>query len=307
MSLLGNILSRFGSKAQAEVAERAAPQDVPGAASDERPPEGVARRGARSANREQSNRDAALAVARALSGASGPVPYYSSLPGSDPQLLAAIGEHVRAKLAAAAPSAARVAAENVDMYTVPDFLSADECSRLIELIDFDVMPSTILIAGADPTRRTSHTCKLSQDHPLVAEIEDRMAGLLGLPLSHGETLQGQRYTVGQQFKQHNDYFAAGQPYSEAVAKEGGQRTWTAMVFLNEPQQGGCTNFPKAGASIIPRRGTLLTWNNLNRQGMPNRSTHHEGARVEAGVKHVLTKWFREREWHKSELSDALRH
>lgn len=305
MSLLGNILSRFGSKAQAEVAGRAAPKDVPGAAS-ERPPEGAAPRGVGSANRGQSDRDAALAVARAFSGASGPVPYYSSLPGSDPQLLAAIGERVRAKLDAA-PSAARIVAGNVDMYTVPDFLSTDECSRLIELIDLDVKPSTILRAGADPTRRTSHTCKLSQDLPLVAEIDDRVAGLLGLPLSHSETLQGQRYTVGQQFKQHNDYFAAGQPYSEAVAKEGGQRTWTAMVFLNEPQQGGCTNFPEAGASIVPRRGTLLTWNNLNRQGMPNRSTHHEGARVEAGVKHVLTKWFREREWHTSELSDALRH
>jgi prolyl 4-hydroxylase len=119
-------------------------------------------------------------------------------------------------------------------------------------------------------------------------------------------VQGQRYTAGQQFRMHNDYFAGGQPYSEAVAREGGQRTWTAMIFLNKPSSGGCTHFPRAQVKVEPEPGALLTWNNNDRQGLSNPYSHHEGMVVETGVKYVLTKWFREREWLGSDESDALR-
>ena len=133
-----------------------------------------------------------------------------------------------------------------------------------------------------------------------------MCELLGLPLGHSETVQGQRYHPGQEFKTHNDYFAGGQSYSEAIAAEGGQRTWTAMVYLNRVEAGGHTVFPKAPVAIAPTPGILLTWNNMDRDGLPNRMSHHSGAKVESGVKYVLTKWFREREWAGSEGSDALR-
>jgi prolyl 4-hydroxylase len=230
---------------------------------------------------------------------------YASLPDSDPAILARIGVEVAARLSAA-PGAVKVPANGLDMFAVRDFLSADECVGLIEIIDADVKPSLSLRKPGSPTRRTSETCKLPSDHPLVATVERRMEALLGQPASRGETVQGQRYLPGQQFKMHNDYFAAGQVYSQAVADEGGQRTWTAMVFLDQPQSGGQTSFPYAGVKVSPKRGALLTWNNLDAAGLPNRFSHHEGMMVDAGIKHVLTKWFRERDWQGSEKSDALR-
>jgi prolyl 4-hydroxylase len=51
---------------------------------------------------------------------------------------------------------------------------------------------------------------------------------------------------------------------------------------------------------------LLVWNNNDRQGLPNRASHHEGCAVTNGRKYVLTKWYREREWQGSAASDALR-
>lgn len=247
----------------------------------------------------------ANAIARAAAKAMQPPTRFPGLPGSDTELLARIGEQVRAKLEAE-PSAVRQPALNMDMYLVQDFLSAEECSGLIALVDADAKPSTMLAPGADPTFRTSHTCHLYPEHPLVVETERRIAGLLGIDLRFSETLQGQRYFTGQQFKTHNDYLAGGQHYSEIVEREGGQRTWTAMVFLNEPEAGGHTNFRRAGVKIAPRTGALLTWNNLDRGGLTNPYTHHEGTKVEGGSKYVLTKWFREREWHKSAESDAVR-
>ncbi|WP_423602906.1 prolyl hydroxylase family protein [Sphingomonas sp. MS122] len=234
-----------------------------------------------------------------------PTDRYASLPGSDPALLASIGATVAARLDADA-RAHRIKANGLDIFAVPAFVSPAECAELIALIDADVKPSTSLRADGKPSRRTSETCHLLAAVPLVAEVERRMSELLGLPLSHSETVQGQRYSPGQQFKVHNDYFAAGQPYSETVASEGGQRSWTAMVYLDAPASGGATRFPHAGIAIPPKPGVLLTWNNLDRGGMPNRFSHHEGMMVEAGIKHVLTKWFREREWHSSAASNALR-
>lgn len=234
-----------------------------------------------------------------------PADRYASLPGSDPALLAEIGATVSARLDAD-PRAHRVKANGLEMFAVPNFVSSEECATLVALIDADVKPSTSLRADGKPSRRTSETCHLHATEPLVAEIERRMIDLLGLPLSHSETVQGQRYAPGQQFKVHNDYFAAGQPYSETVASEGGQRTWTAMVYLDAPVAGGATQFPHAGVAIPPTPGVLLTWFNLDRDGMPNRFSHHEGMMVTGGIKHVLTKWFREREWHSSAASNALR-
>lgn len=230
---------------------------------------------------------------------------FEPLEGSDAALLARTGAEGRARLDSD-PRAVRVPGHNIDMYAVRDFLSAEECAQLVALIDADVRPSKRLSTAKDPNFRTSETCLLSADEPVVAEVERRMVELLGIPISHSETVQGQRYHPGQQFKMHNDYFAGGQPYSPTVAKEGGQRTWTAMVFLNRPEAGGCTSFPRASVKVTPRTGALLTWFNLDRDGLPNPFTHHEGMVVEAGVKYILTKWFREREWHSSAESDALR-
>jgi prolyl 4-hydroxylase len=247
----------------------------------------------------------AAILATALKGPATQFKRFPQLPGSDEKVLAEAGRAVCGRLDRL-PQAWKVAAINLDMYTVRNFLSPEECAALTAMIDADVKPSTLLTGGANTNLRTSQTCRLSSDEPLVAEVEQRMVELLGLPLAHSETVQGQRYAVGQQFRMHNDYFAGGQAYSEAVASEGGQRTWTAMVFLNRPDAGGCTNFPRAMVKVEPEPGTLLTWNNNDREGLSNPFSHHEGMPVEAGTKYILTKWFREREWHSSAASDALR-
>ncbi|HEX8937023.1 MAG TPA: 2OG-Fe(II) oxygenase, partial [Sphingomicrobium sp.] len=74
----------------------------------------------------------------------------------------------------------------------------------------------------------------------------------------------------------------------------GQRTWTAMIYLNEPEEGGATRFKRIGKTVQPETGKLLAWNNLLPDGRPNPATLHQGMKVRRGTKYVLTKWFRER-------------
>ena len=40
-----------------------------------------------------------------------------------------------------------------------------------------------------------------------------------------------------------------------MQKQGGQRTWTAMIYLNDVAEGGATWFPTAGIRVAPRAGS----------------------------------------------------
>jgi prolyl 4-hydroxylase len=109
-------------------------------------------------------------------------------------------------------------------------------------------------------------------------------------------MQGQRYAVGQEFKGHTDYFEPNGLDFKAMTRVAGQRTWTVMIYLNEPEAGGATRFKTIGKTVQPETGKLLAWNNLRADGRPNVNTLHHGMKVRAGTKYVVTKWFRERPW-----------
>ena len=210
---------------------------------------------------------------------------------------AAFGLSVAARLEAN-PSIRRTKAETAQVYYHADFLSDAECATLIALIDRGRRPSTLLSETADPDFRTSESCDLDRFSPVVRPIDERIAQLLGIAAEHGETMQGQRYAPGQQFRAHHDYFHEDQPYWPRMKAEGGQRTWTAMLYLNDVAEGGATWFPQAGIRVPPRKRMLLTWNNMRPDGSPNAHTLHEGMAVTKGTKYIVTKWFREGHWFK---------
>ena len=131
---------------------------------------------------------------------------------------------------------------------------------------------------------------------LVATINRRLADFAGLDPRHGEPLQGQRYAVGQEFKAHTDYFEPnGQDFARYCAVSG-QRTWTVMIYLNDVEAGGATRFKAIDKIVQPETGKLLAWNNLRADGSVNPSTLHHAMKVRAGLKYVITQWFRERPW-----------
>ena len=109
----------------------------------------------------------------------------------------------------------------------------------------------------------------------------------------GEPIQGQRYAPGQEFKPHTDTFNPGGEDFYRFCTDQGQRTWTAMVYLNQPEDGGATRFKTIGKTVQPETGKLLAWNNLLPDGRPNPATLHHGMKVRRGTKYIITKWFRQ--------------
>jgi prolyl 4-hydroxylase len=195
-----------------------------------------------------------------------------------------------------AAGATRLEADKAEIYQVDDFLSSAECSALVEAIDAGCVPSELHLAHNYNDYRTSQTCDLDASHTVVAAVDARIAALLGVDSKFGEPMQGQRYQPGQHYRMHPDFFYIDQAYWPQVDAVGGQRTWTAMIYLNEPSGGGATRFPYLDLEVRPRVGRLLAWNNMDAHGAPNSWTIHQGCTVESGVKHIITKWYRERPW-----------
>jgi len=188
----------------------------------------------------------------------------------------------------------RVPTRELELFIVRSFLDPATCAALIERIDARKRPSDIVDDTGIAHFRTSETCDLDSADPVVAKVERRISDLLALPLDQGEPLQGQRYAPGQEFRPHTDTFNPGGYDFLVHTERGGQRSWTAMIYLNEPEDGGATRFKTIGKTIQPETGKLLTWNNLLSDGTPNPATLHQGMRVRRGTKYVLTKWFRQR-------------
>jgi prolyl 4-hydroxylase len=205
---------------------------------------------------------------------------------------ARLGAWVKARLMRN-PQAVKVDCEGLDLFVIRGVLPPELCEQLIELVDQYAVPSEVMAPHPDPDFRTSYSGNVPAWHPLIRVADDRIHQVIGIPREVGEPIQGQRYAVGQQFKPHWDYFLPNEPYYPEAHKQGGQRTWTAMAFLNEPEEGGHTQFPEVGVSIRPRAGNLLIWNNLTPDGELNPLSLHQGSPVTAGVKYIITKWHRE--------------
>ena len=190
----------------------------------------------------------------------------------------------------------RLPSERLAIFDCRGFLPRSLCTELIELIDRNRRPSTIADANGDDYFRTSETCDLDAGEPAVRDLEQRLHHLNAIDPAHGEPVQGQRYDVGQEFKPHTDYFEPAGPDFVKFCSVAGQRTWTFMIYLNEVEAGGATRFKVINKTFRPEAGKLLCWDNHRADGSLNPATLHHGMKVRKGVKYVITKWYREREW-----------
>ena len=96
----------------------------------------------------------------------------------------------------AAPGVQRVPTPALDLFMARDFLNAADCAALCARIDARRRPSTVADDLGDAAFRTSETCDFDPADPLVAAVTQRIADLIGIPASHAEPIQGQRYAAG---------------------------------------------------------------------------------------------------------------
>ena len=183
------------------------------------------------------------------------------------------------------------------MQEIKNFLNKEECDYLINIIKKNNHKSKVVGAEGKSVyeeSRTSSTSNLPSTDTIVNKIHNKIASLLGLPISRGESLQGQLYEPGQYFKPHNDAF--GENSYKTHCLYSGNRTNTLMIYLNDDFTGGHTNFPNINKKIQPELGKAVTWENLDENKKPLNDALHEGCEVESGTKYIVTSWWREKDW-----------
>lgn len=186
--------------------------------------------------------------------------------------------------------------DGAEIYAVGQFLTPQECQTMMTLIDAAARPSTLLDKSYGDGFRTSFSGDVDPHDPFIKRIDGRINDLLGIDPRFGETMQGQRYLPGQEFKPHHDWFHPETAYWSSENKRGGQRSYTAMIYLNQVDEGGATEFTDLRLSIEPTQGVILMWNNADPTGIPNQKTIHAGKPVVRGAKYVITKWYRAKPW-----------
>jgi prolyl 4-hydroxylase len=87
------------------------------------------------------------------------------------------------------PGVQRAPTRTLELFVVRGFLDPRQCAALAERIDARRRPSEIADDIGIANFRTSETCDLDSNDPVVAEVEQRIAELLGLSLGASEPLQ----------------------------------------------------------------------------------------------------------------------
>jgi len=186
-----------------------------------------------------------------------------------------------------------------EVYECEQFLTEEECDIVIAQAKPSMSRSTVIDdyspKNVIDSRRTSLGTFLSQhsEHDVVRKIRQKAEEFTKIPQKNGEGLQVLQYSVGAEYQPHFDYFDPSLPGGSVHFHRGGQRVATLLVYLNTPQKGGETVFPKGGIAIKPVKGKAVLFYNVNAKGKEDPNSLHGGSPVIAGEKWIATLWLRE--------------
>jgi prolyl 4-hydroxylase len=166
-------------------------------------------------------------------------------------------------------------------------LSNEECDELIRLSKDKMQRSKIGTTREENELRTSSSMFFQEsENEIVARLEKRISYIMNIPIEHGEGIQILKYTPGQEYKAHYDFFSST---SKVVNNN---RISTLIMYLNDVEQGGETFFPKLNLSVTPQKGMAVYFEYFYNDKDLNELTLHGGAPVITGEKWVATQWMR---------------
>lgn len=156
-----------------------------------------------------------------------------------------------------------------------DFLTADECQSLIAQGE----SSSLRLGMTTGSKIGYRKAKVNwlDENEIVSKIKKEVAVLSGTDREKQERPHFVRYVEGGEYKEH---------------LEGGDRSKTALVYLNIGFKGGETIFPKLDRIIKPQTGKLVIWDNIDVDGQEDPLSLHAGLPIEIGTKYILVIWIK---------------
>lgn len=178
--------------------------------------------------------------------------------------------------------------EEPTIYAVDDFLTDDECDRIIAKAAANLRPCLVNNessgrAEQDPARTSTNANVPQREMPSVVR---KVTALARCRPEQLEIFQVLNYRAGQEFVPHTDGFEG--PYS-ACGFVRSARLATVFVYLNDVPEGGATAFPRLGLNVRPRRGTAVVHFPADVRMREDDRTLHAGAPA-VHEKWLLTTW-----------------
>jgi prolyl 4-hydroxylase len=125
-------------------------------------------------------------------------------------------------------------------------------------------PSTVISPGKhiQHESRTSDNCWIEHDaNDIVHEVSKRLSILTQIPIRNAEQYQLVYYKKGAQYKPHFDSFDYETEDGKKNWEPGGQRIVTVLVYLNNVEGGGGTDFPELGVTVKAKKGDVVVFHN----------------------------------------------
>lgn len=182
------------------------------------------------------------------------------------------------------------------VFLIRGLASPEDCAEIIKSNEHKLSRSRVASDKNEDVNsvRTSYGAFLrTRGDSILEGIEQRIAEITHLPRPNQEAFYLLRYEKGQQYKPHYDFFDP--QYYEASRWIGsrGQRCATVLLYLNHPEEGGETIFPRKNLSVMPDIGDAVLFYDTHPNSTLDYMSLHGGSPVEKGQKWVMTKWIRE--------------
>ena len=195
-----------------------------------------------------------------------------------------------------------IVVSNPWLMVVDDLLTEKECADIIKIGERGFSPSDSFKGDRYKNIRTSgHTFIKEKDYnKSVQKLCDVTSLITKTPEENAENGCIIKYLPGEEYKAHYDYFV-NSPHEDQLDEKyekSGDRIFSVIFYLNDAYLGGTTDFPKINLKVHPKPGRALVFRNYV-DGKPNALSLHAGRPVEEGVKYIVTKWVREKDFSES--------
>jgi prolyl 4-hydroxylase len=194
------------------------------------------------------------------------------------------------------------------VWVIDDFLSSDERSEIVEIARPRLEAAKVTSTKVNTTsaaRTGSVAWVRYADSPTVTDVVNRVSELVDIPVHHSESMQVVHYAETQEYRPHFDGWDLSTEKGRLRTENGGQRVLTALMYLNEPDGGGGTSFPKLELEVEAKPGRLVIFHNIA-DDETNLHPHslHGGMPVGEGEKWACNLWFRARPYRTGESRTA---
>lgn len=180
-----------------------------------------------------------------------------------------------------------------DIQEIPNFLTDEECDKIIEMSKSELVPSLVYTDNKDlyiTENRKSKQCWFDDNKLFIKTLSDKIKNYTNTNNKYHEKLQVVNYEPGGFFIPHYDACDGDTEYCERMNGNNGPRYLTFMVYLNDDFEGGETIFPIINKLVKPKKGKAVLFKNVNDNGNIINQSFHGGEPVKSGEKWIINKW-----------------